>query len=246
MSLQATWIHVQPAGDPTTGLVEVRDLRGGELLAGDGQEPLQTGGRVREQRGQPARGDRGAERFLQALRGAFHRQVLAAQQIHREGRDARAVTGRGGCLSRKLRAGDRTAVTFASLRAVLDRDQLDHWEVKHLTRLDAHHGCVRQVSSAPEASRRGMDPDLIRHLPRLQPEPLPNLLLTRLASRGLAQRLRCRLAQPVAARWLRGVPGVLAQPRFQRRDQRIALGQRNVPLSEQHQQLLQRRGVRNR
>ena len=88
---------------------------------------------------------------------------------------------------------------IAALSAVLDRDQFDHGQIKDLTRFDAHHGCIRQVSSAPETSRRGMDPDLVRHLPRLEPEPLIALLLTRLAPGGLTQRLRCGLAQPIAA-----------------------------------------------
>jgi len=32
---------VQPAGDPAAGLVEVRDLRRGELLTGDRQESIE-------------------------------------------------------------------------------------------------------------------------------------------------------------------------------------------------------------
>jgi len=56
--------------------------------------------------------------------------------------------------------------------------------------------------------------DLIRHIPRLQPEPLTALLLAGLAARWLPQRLRCGPGQTVAAGWLRGVPGVLPQPRF--------------------------------
>ena len=71
---------MQPASDPATGLVEVRDAGRGELLPGGRQEPIQASGCVRQQRGQPPGGDRRAEGFLQALGGAFHRQVLAAQQ----------------------------------------------------------------------------------------------------------------------------------------------------------------------
>ena len=134
----------------------------------------------------PARGDRRAEGFLEAFGGTFHGQVLTAQQIHRQGGDARAVTGRGGRLGREGRPGHEPAGACAALCVVLDRDQLDHGQVEDLTRLDAHHGCVRQVSSAPETSRRGMDSDLVRHLPRLQPESRIALLLTRLASRSLA------------------------------------------------------------
>ncbi len=85
---------VQPAGDPPTGLVEVSHLSGGQLLADDGQEPLQAGGCVGEQGGRPARRDRRPECLLQAFGGAVHGQVLMAQQIRPERGDTRSLTPR--------------------------------------------------------------------------------------------------------------------------------------------------------
>ena len=174
--------------------------------------------------------------------------MLPTQQIHRERRDAWAVTSRGNRLSRERRAGDRTAATLALLRVVLDRDQLDHRQVEDLTRLYTDHGRVREVSTAPVAANQSMGPDLIRNCPRLQPEPLPALRLAGLATRRLPKRLRCWLAQPIAARWLGGVPGVPPQPRFQlrdpirqRRDQRITLGKHDQQLLNGGSRWCQRR-----
>ena len=160
----------QSSGDPAAGLLEVRDLRGGELLPGDRQEPIHTSRRVGQQRRQPACRDRGADGVLQALGGAFHRQVLAAQQVHRERRNAWAVTGRGGRFRGERGSGDRTTPALASPGAVLDRDQLDHRQVEDLTHLGADHRRVGKVRSAPHAADRGVGPDLIRYRPRLQPE----------------------------------------------------------------------------
>ena len=250
--MQAKWIQYGPPGDPAAGLVEVRDLRRGELLPGDREEPVQAGRRVRQQRGQPTRRHRRSEGFLQALGGAFDRQVLTAQQVGRQRGDARAVTRRSGRLGGELRTRDRTTRALPSLGAVLDRDQLDHRQVEDLAHLGADHGRVGKVRSAPPTVGRSMGPDLIGHRPRLQPETLTALLLTGPAARRPAQRLRRRLRQSIAARRLRGVPRVLPQPCFQlrnptrqRSNQRIALRQRDVPLREQHQQLLHRRSRRD-
>ncbi|HEY5185530.1 MAG TPA: hypothetical protein VIM19_11645, partial [Actinomycetes bacterium] len=120
---------------------------------------------------------------------------------------------------------------------MLNRDQLDARQVEDLTNLKAHHRRVSKVRSAASAAGRGMDPDLIGHRHRLGPEPLTSGLLARPAPRRPPQRLRRGLGQTVAARWLRGVPGVLSQPRFQlrhptrqRRDQRIALSKQDEQL----------------
>lgn len=65
---------------------------------------------------------------------------------------------------------------------VLNRDQLDHRQVENMTRLNADHGRIREVGSAPVAAGRDVGPDLIGHCARLQPETLPVQLLAGLAA----------------------------------------------------------------
>ena len=106
------------------------------------------------------------------------------------------VTGRGGRLGREGRTGERTAAARPSLGAVLNRVQLDHRQVEDLTRFHADHGRVGKVSSAPPAAGRDVGPDLIRHVPRLQPEPLTALLLAGFASGRPRDDFSAGLANP--------------------------------------------------
>ena len=170
--------------------------------------------------------------------------MLTAQQICAQRCDAWSVTGRRSRFGRERSPGHHPARAFASLGAVLDRDQLDHRQVENLTNLSAHHGSVSKIRPTTTAVVRSMDTHLIRHVPRLQTGALTTLLLARLTSRCAAQRLRRWLSQPITTRRLRGVLGILPQPRFQLTDPARKHNNQRVTLSQRHQQLLDQGNIR--
>jgi hypothetical protein len=107
--------------DPAAGLVEVRHRRRLQLGADRGSEPLEPHGGGRQQRGQPAGGDRRTETVGHRLCCPVDRKVLTPQQMAPEGGHARPVTRRRGRLHRERCGGEAPAATHTLLGAVLDR-----------------------------------------------------------------------------------------------------------------------------
>ncbi len=79
--MDAAWTGVQPARDPGAGLVEVGDLRPGELRADPLDEPAQPPGGLGHQPTSPPRRHVRAHPIVQQLGRPFHRQVLPHPKV---------------------------------------------------------------------------------------------------------------------------------------------------------------------
>jgi hypothetical protein len=215
---------VQPARDPGAGLIEVRHLRVGELLADPLCEPAQPGlGLGRKARQQPRRHTR-AQRIAEHLGGPLDRQVVLHHQIARQPADPSAIARRRARLAGEHPGGDLPAGARSPLGAVLTHPQPHLGQIHHLPNLHPSNRCQRQIPTAALADHRPVHHHLIRlgHLGQVRTRRAG--LLAGLAPVTPLPPRRGRLAKPIRRRRPGGVGRILPKAPLQLSDPSLQRG----------------------
>ena len=146
--------HVDPLVlglHPGAGLIEMGHRGSRDLLAHGRGEPIEQHRGARQQRGQPAARDRGAEAVSHRFGSPLHRNVLASQQVTAQRRKPGPVINRRRGLRRERGGGDCAAPADSPLSAMLDRDQPRGRQVEHLPGLLVDHTLVVQTGTTRPA-----------------------------------------------------------------------------------------------
>jgi hypothetical protein len=130
----------------------------------------------------------------------------------------RPYSHRRGHTFQRLGAGRGATAAAPRDELMLSYPHADRRNVEHLPVFPAYLHRPAQIVPAAPATPRLVCDDLVRNRNRCQCRPGMTSLPTGLASAALAQRLRCRLGQPIRARRLRGVLRGLPQPSLQLSD----------------------------
>jgi hypothetical protein len=130
---------VQPARDPSPGLVEVGHRRGRQLPTHGLNELLQPPGALGHHRGQRADGHARAQHVGQQLRGPVHRQVLVGAQVAHQRAHSGPVAGRRADMGGEGRSGRAPAGAAAPFGPVLGDPKAERGQVEHLPGLHSRH-----------------------------------------------------------------------------------------------------------
>ena len=213
----------QLPGDPEPGLVEVRDLRGGQRPDDRLQRRADEPGDLPGHRRQRGRGRCAAEHLAQRGAGPVPRQELPVPQVHPQRRRPRPVLHRRGHPLRRPAPGHRPAGAQPPDHLVLDDLGLHRRDLRHLPPDQARLRRPGQVTIASGAARWLVPDHVIGMIGQPHRRARLPLRPTRPAAGLLPQRLRRRLAQAVRGRWPRGVLRVLPHPGRQVSDLRPEL-----------------------
>jgi hypothetical protein len=196
----------------------VRDTAGRELGGDLGQERAQPASGAGHRRCDGSRADGGAEDLREGVGGAAPGQELSLEQVDHDRLGHRPVLhGCAGVVGGRG-AGDVPAPAPAGEHLVFDDVDRDRGDVEDLGPGGAGLRCTAKVAPAPAAAGWFVHHDLVRDLDLTQGLTVVAGLPAGAAPGGSAQRLRCRLAQPVKGRRLGGVARVRAHLRFQLQD----------------------------
>ena len=130
---------VQPAGDPSPGLVEVDRWGVLQLLSRSVQEEPEATCCFLNHRGERAGRHVDAEHVVKELCHAVIGEVLVDRQVASERPDPGSVTTRGAREGRDLRLGLTSARTSPALDPVLGNHCTDRRHVEDLASIDPHH-----------------------------------------------------------------------------------------------------------
>jgi hypothetical protein len=130
---------VQPAGDPSPGLVEVDRWGVLQLLSRSVQEEPEATSCFLNHRGERAGRHVDAEHVVKELCHAVIGEVLVDRQVASERPDPGSVTTRGAREGRDLRFGLTSARTSPALDPVLGDHCTDRRHVEDLASIDPHH-----------------------------------------------------------------------------------------------------------